>query len=267
MPEIRGITLSVGYGDLLAITLPRNLRHLTECWVVTSAEDEKTQEVVCSLPNTRLFVTDAMHRHASRMNKGLCFEECWDTMGRHGLMWIWDADILFPPEVPFHLLQPNKLHGATRRVLEDPAKWSEELDWKTCPTNRDGGPIGHTQLFAADDPSIRDKRPWYDVSFTHAGGGDAYFMEHWSPANRVVLPFDVLHIGKTDMNWFGCDQEGQDMMAKFCRDNGWRAASRKHTAESAARAGPIVDRVEVPGYEPSSYELPFVRRAKRNQSH
>ena len=33
---IRGITISVNYAPLLAVTLPRNMRHLSECVVVTS---------------------------------------------------------------------------------------------------------------------------------------------------------------------------------------------------------------------------------------
>ena len=99
------------------------------------------------------------------------------------------------------------------------------------------------------------------MSFAHAGGGDAMFLEHWHPSKRVVLPFDVLHLGRTDVNWFGCDQQGRDMMAKYCIENGWRGPARKHSPEAAARAGPIVERVQVPGYEPSSFQLPFVRRA------
>ena len=47
---IRGIITSVGYAPLLALTLPRNLRHLAECWVITSPEDEATREVVAATP-------------------------------------------------------------------------------------------------------------------------------------------------------------------------------------------------------------------------
>lgn len=129
--------------------------------------------------------------------------------------------------------------------------------------SRDGGPIGFFQAFHADDPSIRDKRPWYDVSFGHAGGGDAYMVEHWNPANRVVLPFDVLHLGPTDSHWFGTDQAGIDMMARFVHENGWRGAMRKHGPDAVKRAETPVHRVEVPGYPKSTYELPFVRRAQR----
>ncbi len=267
MPAIRGITISSGYGPLLEITLVRNMRHLAECWVVTSPEDKKTQAVVESVPGAQLFVTDAMTRHGARMNKGLCFEECWDAIGRHGWILIWDSDILFPDELPLDQLQPDRLHGCRRRILEDPTRWHPDLEWRHCIVSRDGGPVGYWQVFHADDPAIRDKRPWYDVSFTHAGGGDAFFLTHWPASHRVVLPFDVLHLGKTDMNWFGIDQSGQDMMARFVHENGWRGAQRKHTPEAARRAPDIVERVQVPGYPPSNFELPFVRRAKQLRGH
>jgi hypothetical protein len=82
------------------------------------------------------------------------------------------------------------------------------------------------------------------------------------PSHRRVLPIDVLHLGRPDHHWFGTDQAGIDMMARYVHENGWHRAQRHHTRESAARAPEIVDRVQVPGYAPSSYELPFVRRAK-----
>ena len=46
-------------------------------------------------------------------------------------------------------------------------------------------------------------RPWYDVDFTHAGGGDHHFQNHWSWGQKRMLPFNVLHLGPRDNNWFG----------------------------------------------------------------
>jgi hypothetical protein len=260
---LRGITCSVGYGPLLALTLPRNMRHLAECLVVTSPEDDETHEVVSSTPGTRLHVTDAFTRHGARFNKGLSIEECFDVMGRHGWILIHDADILFPPAMHLDDLNPDRLYGCRRRILEYPDRFNPGLDWRTCPYNMDGNaPIGYFQLFHADAPALAGKRPWYDVSFTHAGGGDAAFMNHWPPSHRTVLALDVLHLGPTDRHWFGTSQEARDMMARFVRENGWWRAARKHTEESAARAPEIVERVQVPGYPKSDYELPFVRRTK-----
>lgn len=263
MPDIRGITISVNYGPILRVTLPLNMRHMESCLVVTSPEDHETQEVACSIPGVSIFETDAFTRHGARFNKGLAYEEAFSHMGRHGWIFIHDADIILPDVLPLGNLRPTALHGMKRRVLEDPTRWSPDLNWRTCPVSRDGGPIGFAQLFHADDPSIKDKRPWYEVTFTHAGGGDAYFLEHWHPGNRVVLPIEVLHLGRTDVNWFGTDEQGTDMMARFVHENGWRGAQRKHSLEAVRRAPQIQERVVVPGYEPTGYSLPFVRRAQR----
>ena len=263
---LRGITCSVGYGPLLALTLPRNMRHMTECLVITSPEDEQTHEVACSTPGVRLHVTDDFTAHGAKFNKGLSLENGFSVLGRHGWILVHDADILFPPTMPLLTdLQPDRLYGCRRRILEDPARWHPDLDWRICPVSRDNSTIGFFQCFNADDPALAGKRPWYDVSFAHAGGGDAMFLEHWHPSKRAVLPFDVLHLGKTDRHWFGLDEEGQDMMARFCYENGWRGAMRKHSQEAVKRAPEVIHRVEVPGYPKSDFELPFVRRANRSR--
>jgi len=55
---VNGITVSVGYDDLLAITLPRNARHFERVVVVSSPDDKATAKVVASVANAELFVTD-----------------------------------------------------------------------------------------------------------------------------------------------------------------------------------------------------------------
>ncbi len=231
--------------------------------MLSSPDDEETRAVVASTPGARLHVTTAFTDHGAKFNKGLALNEGFRLIDRDGWIWVHDADILFPERVPLDLLQPGKLHGCRRRVLTEPTKWHPCMEWRTVPFSRDGGPIGFTQIFRGDDPVLKDKPYWYEPTFTHAGGGDAFFMEHWPPSHRTVLPFDVLHLGHTDTNWFGTSQEARDMMARFVRENGWRGAARKHSPEAAKRAPEIVERVQVPGYAPSNFELPFVRRTRQ----
>lgn len=263
MPSIRGITVSIGYAPLLAATLVRNMRHMEECVVVTAPEDEATQEVVASVPGTRLHVTDAHRRHGARFNKGLAMEEGFDVLGRRDWILIWDADCIFPDSLDLSEVRPGPLYGARRRMLDDPAAWHPDLDWATCPEMRDGGPIGFFQLFHADSPHLVGKRPWYDVSFAHAGGGDAAFMRHWPSVMWKVLPIDVLHLGPNDTNWFGTDPEGRDVMAAFVHRAGWRRAMKKADASAVGRVGEIKDRVEVPGYPRSNFTLGINRRRLR----
>jgi hypothetical protein len=262
MPAIRAITVSVGYAELLAITLPRNLRHFVECLVVSSPEDHATAELVSRTAGARLFITDAFTRHGAAFNKGLALEEGFDQLGRRGLMLILDADILLPDTLELGGLRPRGIHGARRRMLEDVSAWSPDLDWSALPLSRDGGPVGYFQLFSAEDPAIAGRRPWYDVSFAHAGGGDAYFMERWNPGERFTLPIDCLHLGPKDSHWFGTSAEAREIMAAFVVRNGWTASHPRVDRSAVDRVGEILERVEVPGYPPSNYELPFVRRAQ-----
>lgn len=263
--EIRGITVCVDYADRLAITLPRNMRHLTECLVVTSPGDEDTRRVAGSVPGVRLHRTDAFGRHGAFFNKGLAMEEGFEILGRHGWLLIWDADILFPDHIPAERVRPDCLHGATRRILDDPARWTPDLDWRRLPVMRDGGPIGFFQLAHADAPDIRDKRPWYGVNFPHAGGGDAEFLAHFAHNRRVMLGMEVLHLGRVDRNWFGTTPEAQDMMAAYVHRQGWRRAMVLNDPTAVQRVPETPARVEVPGYPMSSFVMPFERAAMRQR--
>lgn len=277
MIEIRGITICVGYDDLLKITLPRNMRHMSECLVVTSPDDQRTKDLALSVPGVRVFETDAFTRYGARFNKGLAMEEGFDALGREGWILIWDADILLPEEFPYDRVKPECLHGMRRRFLDDPTKWTPEYDWKLSRWPADPQWIGYFQLFHAGDPKLAGVRPWYDVTFAHAGGADAYFITHWQSPWRQSLKADVLHLGPKDTNWFGrasarlddlpndAARERKDVMDAFIHRNGWEATHPQADRTASQRVGRIVERVRVPGYPESNYELPFVRRARARE--
>lgn len=267
MPAIRGITVAVGdpYACTLSICLARNMRHLVETVVVTDHASESVHTVASAVPGVRLHVTDAFTRYGASFNKGLALEEGFDVLGRDGWILIHDADILFPEDLPIHALRPDTLHGARRRILDDPNDWAPDLNWLACPLSRDGGAIGFFQLFHAADPSISDKRPWYSVNFPHAGGGDAYFMQHWRTSNHTILPVDVLHLGPRDTNWWGTGPEARDRMAAYVHRMGWTRAMARADPAAVHRVGDLPERIEVPGYETSTFMMPFERRFKSRQ--
>lgn len=245
------------------------MRHLTECLVVTAPGDPSIA-VAKAVPGVRVFETDAFTRPdrddvVPRFNKGLAMEEGFSVLGRRGHILIWDADVLFPEYLPLERMRPNGLHGARRRVLEDVSRWRPELDWRSCPLHRDGnGPIGFFQLFDAAAAPLRGVFPWYDVSFPHAGGCDAAFMDHFPRTLWFVLPMEVLHLGPVDVNWMGTAPGARDLMAKYIYQNQWRRAMKNHTPEAAARAGELPKRLNYPGYPESSYKLRFERAAEAN---
>lgn len=261
---LRGITIAVGetYARTLEICLVRNMRHLCECVVVTSPDDGHVKAVAAKVPGVRIFETNAFTRYGAKFNKGLAMEEGLDFLGRHEWILIWDADILMPDAIPMGDLRIGRLHGCHRRMMEAFDRWSPDVDWRRFPVGRDGGPVGYFQLFHADDPAIRGTTPWYDVTFTHAGGGDAFFMTHWPAPLLTMLPLEVLHLGPTDTHWFGTDSQSKDMMTAYAVRNQWRRECRQRDMSAVHRVGEIQERVQVPGYVPTGFELPFVRRTK-----
>lgn len=246
----RGICVCVDYADLLAITLHRNARHLEEIFVVTHPRDEATKAVVSNVVNAKLFETDAFYRHGASFNKGLAIEEGFAHMGREGWILILDADTLLPDSFWLPALNPHRLYGARRRMLEDVSKWRPGLDWRQLPISADRVIAGYFQLFHASNTFI-SKLPWYDVTFQHAGGCDGYFQERFPLGFQTWLAPQVLHLGPRDTNWFGrvgANGRTDKMMKQFLAQKGWKGLKGRY-------ATPIPDHVEVPGYAPSDYAL------------
>lgn len=204
MPELRGLVVCVDFADLLAITLPANISHLAECLVVTSPWDKATARLCASIPGVRTFKTDEFYRDGASFNKGRAVESAFDQLGRHGQILIWDADILFPDQMPLPELDRDTLYGATRCMVDNPLEWDHTKPFRYYPRRNDQGrPIGFFQLFHAESRFLANKRPWYDQTFTHAGGGDGYFEHLFPKSHQKILPFDTLHLGPADTNWFG----------------------------------------------------------------
>jgi hypothetical protein len=256
--KLRGLTVCVEYDDLLKITLPQNLQHFDECLVITSSADTRTQELVKKHPKAKLFVTDSFYEYGASFNKGLAIELGFNALGREGWIVVWDADIIFPEVMPLNGMMIGNLYGPHRRILNDPRQWSPALQWSKCVRARDLEIPGYFQLFHADD-AVLQSRPWYDISFGHAGGGDSFFQSKWNKQNRIKLPFDVLHLGPRDSNWYGRTTERTDgiqlqevnerkkKLELLHKRKGWCGHKRD-------RSIPNTDRINVPGFDESNYD-------------
>lgn len=247
---MRGITICVGYDDLLRITLVRNMRHLTECWVVTAPHDLRTQLLCESIPGVKVFVTDAFYRHGAKFNKGLAMEEGFEAMGREGWIVIWDADTLFPDYMPLPDLKVGVLYSPKRLILEDPSRWHPMFNWGEASQTTDLVFAGYFQLFNAADPRLVDK-PWYAVDYIHCGGGDFEFQNRWPVVSKQRPAFYVLHLGPRDKNWFGRTTERLDnipldpdaesrrhLMSSFRHAKGWEGLPPSNSA--------FPERIEIP---------------------
>ena len=204
---MRAIMVSVGFGDLLAVTLPRNKQHFEEVWVVTGYDDIETQQVA-KAEGARVLLTDSFYHDGAAFNKWKALEWGLDIMQRLGWLCLLDADIVWPEtaKVDERSLEIGKLYGCLRHMDERfalPYLLPEESMWRHLPIHRNVGEIaGFTQVFHAQDPILGDP-PWHEIDWKHAGGADSFFQRKWAPENRVRLPFNVLHIGTAGLNWYG----------------------------------------------------------------
>lgn len=201
---MRAILVSVGYDDLLAITLPYNRHHFKEVAVVTSPEDEATIRV--ALENrARVITTDAFTRNGAVFNKWLALEEGLELFGRKGQLTIMDADILWPKEIGdrFSDYRLGYLVTPVRRLWLDPRDpIPPESEWPTLPLFRDLEWAGYTQMFWCED-IVLPEPPWHQTDWIHAGGADSFFQQLWREQSKIRPSWECLHLGIPGQNWFG----------------------------------------------------------------
>lgn len=243
---INAITVCVGYDDFLRLTLPRTLLHVDKLMVVTTASDVRTQELVDKYDRAECFITDAFYRGGASFNKGWAMEEGFDALGRDGWILILDADIVLPATMPTWNLEPGKMYTPPRRIMSkvDGLIETPVVDMATLPLRQESGNFGYFQLFHAGDPAIA-QLPWYETTWVHAGGADSVFEKRWMKTNKLRLPFEVIHLGDPDQNWFGrvrprldtgeVDSEAEVRLQRveaLHRKYGWKG--RKKTGEPVA---------------------------------
>jgi hypothetical protein len=202
MDGLKGVVACVGFDDILALTLPRNIRHFSDCVVVTALNDERTARVVAEVAGARLFQTDAFTRNGTPFNRGLAVEEAFDVLGRSGWILHLDADIVLPATFDPGPLDRNVLYGMARRQIPDGVE-DMDLDgdwtrWEALPSGEQV--FGYFQLFHAEAAGL-GPRPWYPTEYPGAGFSDCGFNAKFPVCK--VLEGHVLHIGLTGENWFG----------------------------------------------------------------
>lgn len=200
---MRAILISVDYADLLEVTLPYNCHHFEEVMVVTSSQDQDTQ-VTAHRYGAEVFVTDSFYEPPAVFNKWKALEEGLDAFGRHGLLCLMDADVLWPKELPEMEYAWNYLYTPLRRMWRDPKlPILPEHQWSRLPIHRNLAEwAGYTQIFHGTDLHLPNP-PWHQINWRHAGGADSFFQQLWRPENKLRPPWEVLHLGDAGRNWCG----------------------------------------------------------------
>ena len=201
---IRAITVCVDYADILRLTLPRSMEHFDSVTVVTHPRDEETIGVVREF-GAVLYLTEVFYDKGADFNKFAAMEEGLELMGREGWLAIIDADIYFPPEIPYWQMDEGCLYTPRRRmhpripsrVEEIPVGWS---GFKYPMANEEFA--GYCQIFHANDAML-GPAPWHETNWIWAGGPDSVFHQKWPARNKIRPPFEVLHLGPSFQNWAG----------------------------------------------------------------
>lgn len=202
---MRAILVSVDYGDILALTLPRSRGHFKELMIVSDLRsgDKKTATLAGEY-GCHLHLTDIFYEGGASFNKWAALEQGLDHFGRDGWICLLDADIVFPLKIPDFPLEAGCLYSPLRRMQTDVTRViPPDSDWEMLPIHRNTAEwAGYCQIFHGSDP-VLGKPPWHETNWKHAGGADSFFQQKWPQDRKIRPPFEVLHLGPAGENWFG----------------------------------------------------------------
>jgi hypothetical protein len=116
--RLEAVTVSVGFDDLLDVTLQMNHPHLDTMIVVTAHEDRKTQ-AVCAKHGAFCVPTDLVQKNGRTFNKGAAINAGFGYFQYYGYRLHLDADIVLPDNCRRVLfnhtnLDPQTIYGADR---------------------------------------------------------------------------------------------------------------------------------------------------------
>lgn len=195
------VVVSVGYGDDLAETLPRNIGLFDEMAVVTSSEDERTQALAKEHGAT-LVISDRCFEDEHAFNKGRMLNDGVAALKDPDWIVFTDADIILAPQTRelffAHSWNPGCLYFTGRKDRTPVAGQNDKVNME---------PNGYFQLFHPKATAIRERWPkLLCEEFCSAGGVDSWFWQQWRRDNLIAIPdFAVEHLSSRTLgqNWNG----------------------------------------------------------------
>lgn len=231
--RLEAVTISVGYGDFLAATLPYNLQLMDHLVVVTTPEDHETREV-CRRYGVTCVVTREFYRGGDKFNKARGINKGLDQLAHSEWVIHMDADVILPQGfrrvVQQADLDEECLYGCDRVMIRS---WN---DWKIlkdsgylqhdyhCRINFPKGlnvgarwgnseygycPIGYFQMWHSRSDIYKGIHlRHYPTTHNDAARSDVQFAIRWDRRHRVLLPEVIaVHLesepAKLGANWKG----------------------------------------------------------------
>lgn len=212
----------VEYDDYLDLTLPRNLRVLSDAavTVVTTPQDAPTR-AVCERHGARCMTTDAFHADGATFAKGRATNAALRQIHEEAPdAWILmlDADIVLPADFAAWrarvVLNPGALYYARRWLLPSrddiPAALAHfDSGRPFAPTTKHNTkPWGYFQLWSFRSQLQRDRAgDWYPAASHDAGTDDTIFYRRYRDAGRLadsgLRTLHLPHSIEQAQNWKG----------------------------------------------------------------
>lgn len=207
--RFESVTVSVGFDDMLNVTLPLNKPHFDTQIVVTNHADWKTH-AVANRHGAILVITDLFTKNGRSFNKGAAINAGFDHFQWFGWRAHIDADTILPSDARHVLfnrtaLDENCIYGAERTNVQGKDEINALLD-RTNPRHAEVSahqhrpvypiwldpirgycPIGYFQMWHAGRQKI------YPYSRGNAAHDDLMFSAQWPRGDRRMLPTVKCH--------------------------------------------------------------------------
>jgi hypothetical protein len=218
------IITCVDYSDILELTLPTILPHVSGVCVLTSNTDLETDDLAEKL-GVDCMRTDSFYENGAYFNKGLALNRAIEALRPEGWLMLLDADIAFPRVVDWSPCRPGNLYSCRRKAWFHVGSYRRSQnreDWSDLMEMCDNEMGGYMHLFHTNDGALGDY-PWLSDQWVHAGGYDTEFIVRWPATRHVYLPWYVLHIGEPCQHWYGrVPYPSRDYMMKKMWGNRYR---------------------------------------------
>lgn len=231
--RIEAVSVSVGYGDFLAVTLPQNLHLFDHYVIVTTPEDDETREV-CRKYGVTCILTREFYRNDDKFNKARGINKGLDQLSHVDFVVHLDADIVLPAHFRTAVKEahpdPQFLYGCDRGLVRSWWDWVKlrdsgylQADYH-CRVNFPKGielgcrwanseygycPIGFFQMWHSRSDIYRGVHlRHYPTTANDAARADVQFAIRWDRRQRQLLPEVIaLHLeseaAQLGANWQG----------------------------------------------------------------
>ena len=204
--RIEAVTTSVGFDDILDVTLTANHAHFDSMIVVGAGDDTKTRD--CCYKHNAIFVESHLFKlHGRNFNKGAAINQGFGHFQYNGLRLHLDSDIMLPDS--FRRVMLNHTHldrkGLYHADRTDLVGWDEinSFLYPKCPQHHHNVvqshhhrpirerfvhplygfvPIGYFQMWHASEQKS------YPHGLGTAAHDDVLFAVQWAPEHRHLLP-------------------------------------------------------------------------------